>query len=363
MNYRMSTLHPAQTYTADKTEIIDINVADPISAIIFHLNVDNVGNVAPNNHALACLTKLELVDGSDVLFSLSGLEADALDWYHNGVTRSNWNAYRDGMNTDRILAINFGRYLWDPILALDPTKFTNLQLKFTLDIDAGGCAPENNTVRIYAALFDQKTITPEGFLMAKEIKDYAMGSATHEYTDLPTDYPYRKLLLRCQSHDHEPTALLSNLKLSEDQDKRVVFDHSPDEIIRNIMTHSPMYHETILCYAGASALDFFCTPTTRVFGTLTTWGQACILGELAFYDGDGGEFSTICATSSGNVQADVQGWLPHGVYDIHCGLQNEIEDWWDVTKIGSLRADILSAATAASTESVQIFLQQLRKYA
>ena len=362
MNYRMSTLHPKQTYGDDVTEIIDINVADPISALILHINVDNSSSIAPTAHALECLTKVEILDGSDVLFSLTGKEMDALDWYCNFVTRNNWNAYLGGMDTDRILAINFGRYLWDPLLALDPKKFTNLQLKFSLDIDAGGIAPVDNEVEIWLALFDEKEVAPTGFLMAKEIKDYTMASSTHEYTDLPTDYPYRKLLLRCQSPGHEPNALIRNLKLSEDQDKRVIFDHRVNNIIKCFTANAPMYHESILTIAMIAGNYAYCTPTARVFGTVNRWESSVGAGETAFYDGDGGRIDLTSQSLDSNVQVDVQGWLPHGVFEIPMGLQQDIDDWYDVTKIGSLRADILSMGAADNTDSVQIFLQQLRNY-
>jgi len=363
MNYRLSTLHPTQTYDENFTEIVDINVKDPISAIILNLTVDNSSSIAPTAHALACLTKLELVDGSDVLFSLSGYEADALDWYCNHVTRSNWNAYLGGMACNRVLGINFGRYLWDPVLALDPTKFDNLQLKFTLAYQAGGITPANNKVTVLAALFDEKTVTPTGFLMAKEIKDYTMASNSHEYTDLPTDFVYRKLLVRCQYPGHEPGALLRSLKLSEDQDKRVIFDHRFTEIMRSMSQNSPMYHETILGIAMIAGNYQYCTPTERVFGTINRWESSVGAGETAFYDGDGGRCDVTSQSLDSNCQIDVQGWCPHGVYEIPFGLQGEIEDWFDVTKIGSLRADILSKTAASSDDSLQIFLQQLRNYA
>lgn len=363
MFYRLATLHPEQSYNADKTEIIDINVADPISSIIFLLKVGNTASAAPTAHALACLTKIELIDGSDVLFSLNGYETDALDWYNNFVTRSNWNAYLNGMDTDRIIGINFGRYLWDPLLALDPTKFNNLQLKFSLDIDAGGCAPDENTITVLACLFDQKTITPQGFFMSKEIKNYTMGSATHEYTDLPTDYAYRKLLVRCMTAGAEPGARLNTIKLSEDQDKRVILDHKFSEVMRSLSMNSPMLHETILGYISQAGNYGYCTPTSRVFGTVSEWRSSVSLGDVAFYDGDGGRFDVTSKDSGGNVQVDVQGWLPHGVYEIPFGRQDLIEDWFDVSGVGSLIIDILSKSGASASNSCQIFLQQLRGYA
>jgi len=363
MNYRLSTLHPSQAYTADKTEVIDINVADPISALILSLTVGNTASAAPTAHALACLTKIEIVDGSDVLFSLNGYEADALDWYCNGTQRSNWNAYLNGMNTNRFVGINFGRRLWDPILALDPKKFTNLQLKFTIDYDAGGCAPDENIIEIWACLFDEKKVDPIGFLMAKEVKDYPGNGATHEYTDLPVDYPYRKLLVRAHAAGHEPGALLKNLKLSEDQDKRVIFDHKFSNIIRSIGINTPIYAESIIGHVGTTTTAGYCTPTSRVNGICQEWKAEAPTGSIAFYDGDGGQFHVIHELAGSNMQVELKGWLPHGVWEIPLGDQQDIEDWYDVTKIGSLRADILGRSTIDSGDSVQLFLQQLRKYA
>ena len=365
MNYRLSTLHPSQSYDDDdKTEVIDINVADPISEIVIAHKVGNTASAAPTAHALSCLTKIELVDGSDVLFSLSGKEADALDWYCNFVQRSNWNAYLNGMDTDRIVGINFGRFLWDPILALDPKKFTNLQLKFTIDKDAGGCAPDEHTIEIWACMFDEKSVTPEGFLMAKEIKDFAgTASATHEYTDLPTDHPYRKLLIRAQKHGQEPGFLISNLKLSEDQDKRVVFNHGMGTIMRAI-TKGPVYAESIIGHTTNAALLYgYCTPTARVNGVCQEWKYDAPTGSIAFYDGDGGRFRTRHELGTSNMNVELKGWLPHGVWEIPFGDQADIGDWYDVTKIGSLRADITKTAELDTSDSVQIFLQQMRKYA
>ena len=180
MKYRLAQLFAQKSYTADATETIDIDVADPISQLIIELGVVNVGSVAPTAHAIACLTKVELVDGSDVLFSLSGYEAEAADIYHNGMLRANYNPYLDGMECQRFVGINFGRKLWDPMLAFDPKQFRNPQLKLTLDINAGGNAPVTNKLRVWANLFDEKVISPQGFLMHKLIKSYSMGSASAE---------------------------------------------------------------------------------------------------------------------------------------------------------------------------------------
>ena len=95
MNYRLATIQAVKSYTADVTEIIDLDMVDPISQLLIQLDVVNVGDT-PTAHAIACLTKIELIDGSDVLFSLSGYEAEAVDIYHNKRMRSNFNMYLTG---------------------------------------------------------------------------------------------------------------------------------------------------------------------------------------------------------------------------------------------------------------------------
>ncbi len=362
MKYRQAIIHARKAYAADTTEIIDLDVADPISALVIELAVVNVGSIAPTAHAIACLTKIELVDGSNVIFSLSGYEAEAVDWYHNLIQRSNWNPYLDGMEVQRFVGINFGRWLWDPILALDPKKFTNLQLKLTLDINAGGNAPVTNRLQVFGLLFDEKKVSPSGFLMHKEIKNYTMAASSHEYTDLPTDYPYRKLFVRCQTAGTEGCQLIDTIKLSEDRDKRVLFEEDPATILRAIAARSPKYTEEIIGFVGTTATNGFCTPTERVNGVCQRWAATTGAGEIAFYDGDGGRFKVIAATAASNMQVLVNGWAPHATWEIPFGVQEDIDDWYDVSKIGNLKADILSLAGASSSNSTQIFAQQLRKY-
>ena len=361
MNYRLSTIHARKTYTSDITEIIDLNLVDPLSQLIIELAVTGVGD-ASTAHAIACLEKIELVDGSDVLFSLSGYEAEAVDIYNNKAMRKNWNPYLTGMDVQRFVAINFGRYLWDPQLAFDPKKFRNPQLKLTLNIDAGGNASNSNKLQVWGAMFDQKEVSPIGFLMHKEIKSYIMTASGHEYTDMPRDYSYRKLLLRCQKAGTEPNQLVNHVKLSEDQDKKIVLDHGTEDIFRTIAETNPMITELIMFPITTTSGNRYCTPTTRVNGNITEWAAAIAAGAMAFYDGDGGRFKAICATGPTNAQAVVNGWLPHATWEIPFGLQDMIEDWYDVTKVGSLKLDITGESGLAGTETLQIFLQQLRRY-
>lgn len=363
MNYRLATILATETHTADTTKVIDIDVKDPISQIIITHEPTSVGSASPNGHPSRCVTLIELIDGSDVLFSLSGVEAQALDFYHNKIEPPNVLFYTDGNKSESIFNINFGRYLYDPLYAFDPSKFTNPQLKITLDIDGGAIAPVTGDLTVLAHLFDEKAITPTGFFMSKEIKSFTLANATHEYTDLPTDYPYRKLLVRAQRYGTGPEYQIDTVKLSEDTDKRVVLNHTMFQLLRSIASQTPPYREWIIGWGTSSATNFYCTPCYWPAFAGALWRTATTPAGLCFYSGDGGRFSETQEAAGPNWQAHVEGLAPHGVLEIPFGLQDTPEDWYNVSDIGNLKLDIKGAASVGSSQTSEVFLQQLRSYA
>lgn len=362
MNYRLATILAREAHTQDTTKVIDLNLADPVSQFSIIYEPLNGATGAPTAHPAKCISKIELVDGSDVLFSLSGQEAQAADWYHRGKEPPNLVKYLNGNASEMIFNINFGRSLWDPLHAFDPKKFSNPQLKITIDIDAGGIATASGYLTVLALIFDQKVITPTGFLMHKEIKDYALAVSAHEYTDLPTDYPYRKLFARIQVYGIGTELCFNTIKLSEDNDRKIPFTNTISEILKSMVGHAGPYRERIIGNGAATSQYFYCTPAYEPNFGASQWRATIGGGELAFYEGDGGRFKQIQTGAGPNWQALVEGYCPHGVIELPFGIQDDPADWYDPTKLGSLRLDILSAAGMGATDSCQIFLQQLRKY-
>ena len=363
MNYRLATILAREAVSTDFTKVIDLNLSDPVSQ--FHITYEStgVGSGGPDAHAARCLTKIELVDGSDVLFSLSGQECQAVDFYDRKVEPANIPVYLGGMNAEMIFNVNFGRYLWDPLFAFDPKKFTNPQLKITIDRNAGGVSSVAGFLTVLAHIFDGKAITPEGFLMHKEINNYSMGSASHEYIDLPTDYPYRKLLVAAQTHGTGLEYLINTMKLSEDSDRKIPFDLTMFNYLRSVVGLQPPYREHIIVGGGASGRPFYCTPCYWPRVQAASWEGSNIPYTATAWQGDGGRGYLYLEALGGNYDIAVEGWCPHGAVEIPFGLQDDPADWYDVTKLGSLRLDILSVSGRSSADTVQVFLQQLRKYA
>jgi len=363
MNYRIATILAREAVSTDLTVPIDLNLADPVTQFHICYECTGVGSGTPTGHAAACVSRIELVDGSDVLFSLTGLQAQAVDFYHRKKEPSNLNVYLNGMNAEMVYNLNFGRFINDPLFSFDPKKFNNPQLKITIDRNAGGMASVAGFLSVFAKIFDGKEVSPEGFLMHKEIKDYSLASASHEYTDLPTDFPYRKLFIKCLTAGTGPEYLLDTVKLSEDNDRKIPFFLTMFEICRLLVQDNNPFREVVIRSGGAPTNYFYCTPAYWPKVLISPWQGEAEAHIGTVYGGDGGYGTIYLSGTGGNWSVSVEGYAPHGVLEFPFGIQDDPDDWYDVAGFGSLKLDIKSRSGRSSSDKVQILLQQLRRYA
>lgn len=363
MNYRLATILAREEVKADLTKVMDLNLVDPVTQFQIIYESTGVGAGDADDHVAKCITKIELVDGSDVLFSLTGLECQAVDFHHRELEPPNLNFNLAGTEGFWVFNMNFGRYLWDILYAFDPRKFTNAQLKITIDLDAGGVQSEAGFLTVLAHIFDEKEVSPEGFLMHKEIKDYGMGDGTHEYTDLPIDYPYRKLFIAARVLGTGPEHLIDTIKLSEDNDRRIPFNDTFKNILMGVVGQKRPFREMVIAANASTTNYFYCTPCFWPTLQVAHWEGSAMSGELTAWGGDGGKGTLFSSAAGGNYIVEVEGWCPHGAIEIPFGLQDDPADWYDVTKLGSLRLDVLAKSGRSDSDTVQVFLQQLRKYA
>lgn len=364
MDYRLSTLWPRANYTADKTEIIDLDLIDPVTRIVVAYEPDNNGSGAnATAHPAKCISKIELVDGSDVLYSLTGQEAQAVDFYDRKKQVPNQINYLTGNYSKMLFNLNFGRKLFDKELAFDPTRFRNPQLKISMDIDAGGDESNDGYLTVLAHLFDEKVPAPIGFLMSKEIKDYALGVSSHEYTDLPTDFNYRQLFFRGQKYGTMLQELIDIIKISQDVDRKVPLNHSMLEILANMAQEWPIFQEMILEPTNTTTGEYFyCTPCDKVRFACSQWRQAAQANDQAHYAGAGGRYYHSGEAVNCNVSVLVAGEAPHGVVPLLAPLDDDDINGYDIIGIHSLKLDVLTLAAAAATDTAQVLVQQIRKY-
>lgn len=359
MNHRFVELLGLTGLVDEQIVEVDLDMADPVSALMLDLRVTHGVAASSTEHNLKCFKKIEIIDGSDVLFSLDGLETQALDIYDSGIhPRGGWFHYLNGIESDAQVAISFGRHLWDEELAFDPKKFSNPKLKITFDLNLGGMVVDSGKLSVLGLLFDERAITPTGFLMTKEVKRWSKDANGHEYTDMPTDYPYRKMFLQGRLAEYPPHRIFANIKLSSDQDKKVILNNEFRDLMFGIGRENAYIRET--CNSAVSAaLDVsHITPTMDVMSTATAWEAILAAGDMATFNGDGGYLQHIAA-GVGKAVYNIGGWAPHGTLSIPFGLQAVIADWFDVRGIGSLKLDV----TSGNDDAVQkLFIQQYRMY-
>jgi len=362
LRYRVASIHPYEDYGASGTKTKDIDITDVISRIEIIAYFIN-GDATQADHPAANVSKLELVDGSDVLYSLTGKCAQVVDYYDRKKTLSNNCSRSIGHAQQAIFGINFGRYLWDPLLAFDPNKFKNPQLKITWNEAIANAACTVNGFRIDAYCFDEFVPTPGGFLMDKEIFSYAPAANAYEYIQLPTDYPYRRMFLQALVAGIDIGALLSEFKLSENEAKKIPFDTTFSEEWNRHVRNYDLYREWINTHAETIGQTLNITPVRAFYvaggQNAGTYGIGTVFNG---WPGVGGQIKLWASINSPEVMAEVGGYAPHGALDFPFGKEDIIEDWYDVTKLGSLKFRVKAGASALSTHTFRVLLQQHRKY-
>lgn len=355
MNYRIASILAPEAANTAGTKTLDINLADPVSRITIQFKGMNSDNT-PIAHPAKMVSKIEMVDGSDVLFSLSGVECQALNYYDKGRMPHTVLNYMNDVYAIATYELDFGRFLWDGAYAFDPKKFTNPQLKITHNKALGGSSPDAGELSVFAHIFDEKEVAPVGFMMNKEQYGYTLVASATEHIDLATDYPYRKLLLQSMSMTLQPWQQYNQVKLDQDNGRRVIINDEKMSNLLKLFRMWPEFQETIMAVSTTDAEDYPCAATYERIATLAQVGEAL---DSWIVDTYGGSIN-VDATAGGTFLAVISGLVPHSAFCLPFGLQEDPADWFDVSGIGSLRLSIKAGSSASGT--CEIISQQLRSY-
>jgi hypothetical protein len=360
MNYRIATLLDRETADTAATKVIDISLVEPISCFTIQFRGTNNGST-PTATPAKMISLVELVDGSDVLASLSGIQLEALQVFEEGSLVQFGRTFVDNNISIVALKLNFGRWLWDDILALDPTKFRNLQLRITHNKALGGSAPDAGQLSVFAHVFDERVISPVGFLMNKQVMSYALADSAHYYVDLPVAYPVRKLIIQSLFAGKQPYEQYNKIKLYTDEQKKVIINGvNVSDLLRFLDTdQNPYFIETIRAPLTTSDVYYYFTSTfdTKITGANID-AAAAYIEPTASYGGK----SYVKASAANCFDLHVNGKCPHGSFCIPLGRQDVIEDWFDTRKIGSWKLDITAGSSVGSGSTCEIITQQLRSY-
>ena len=358
MRYRIAEILAPEDLGVSGSKITDITISDIISRIEIIMRTKN-GDTGFDDHPAANITKIEMVDGSDILFSLSGREIQALNFYDRDLAAENHMTGSNGEWMRATFGIDFGRYLYDPELAFDPKKFTNPQLKITWNEAVANTSCEENNIRVQAHIFDELVPTPVGFLMTKELYTYTPVANAYEYIDLPRDFPIRKLLLGSHQETRTFTQMVAEARLSEDNDKRVPINLTGDEIFWLMKKLYPEYGENVYMVIANTETEFRVTPSEDA---VIVGQQTSMTDGLHIIFSNGGLAKGTKETTAETIYMLCRGFIPHGYASIPFGQADLPADWYDVTKIGSLSLRLKAGPSLGTAPTAQVISQQLRRY-
>ena len=358
MNYRLAAIVSEETIIPAKTKVIELDMKDIVSRIQINVEVNMDGTVLGDNLA-AIVSNIELVDGSEVLFSMSGVECQALDYFQTGVMPFMALSDRDGNDSIITYNINFGRWLYDKVLAFDPTKFNNPQLKITHNYQACGGTPNVATMEVRAYMFDENPPTPPGFILSKEHYQFTSGvNNTYHDIEMPTDHPTRRYMIIGKAEGYFCQQVVKEVRLSEDNLKRIPVDSTVWQLLKSIRSEFPRIREYGHFNLLAATKVIYAAPT-----------QDLVVNAMSDTVTDIISVSTIPAkmpltldvTADGAVNMEISGYDPHYAFVIPLGRKDEIEDWYDVTKVGNLKLRT-RAGSAGILGTVEIVTEQYRAY-
>lgn len=361
MKYRIAQMQDKVNVLTTNPPAEDLDFVDVVSRLALKISVKNPTGASPGylDHISSVLTDIEIVDGSDVLLSLTGKRLLGMNYWDKGhAPYQKLHAVAD-TSSRFLLDIDFGRYLWDMELGFDASKFKNPQLKLTFDdtkLVASGIQELNYS--LYAYLFDEKVATPRGFIMRKAIEEWTPSNAAYHTVVMPTDYKYRAIFAYSRGTNLGLSNGIEEIRLSENLDKKIPLDIYTSDL-RYLLASEYERFEEYLEFRNI-------TPTTpaTLFSAITDELRAVMstgaVGTVEV-DTDSDEL-TLDASAAGDAFGLAFGWNPmHMIPCLFCD-QRDISDWYDVTKLDSLKLRTKAKATPQTGAEAAIYLEQLRTY-
>jgi hypothetical protein len=358
-NYRIATILPSESKTAAGTKIIDILDRDVISRIDIKYNVTRTTHTM-SAHPAIDISKIELVDGSEILASLNGYECQALNIYNRRCPSMNHGQHYAGNGEVSLYGLDFGRKLWDPVLAFDPKKFKNPQLKITYALtgcDAGGAAA---TLEVLGYFFDEKPVSPMGMLVAKEHYSWTPVASAYDHVLLPQDMPIRKMLIRAFQSGYEPWYTISNVRIDEGNVKKIPFEMDIETYFRFMKGQWSLVEEMLVSAGATSGRAVYVTPTQYYLLLGATLSTATTTVYTATWN-RGGLMTLYTTNANDPIAGVVTGWLPNHCIEFPFGNPDDPDDWYDVAKVGSPRVRT-AGGSSTSGGTGQILLEQLKTY-
>ena len=362
MYYREVEILRAESIAAAGTRTVDINITDPISKLSVIWKKFNTNDV-PIAHPGNIVKNILVCDGADVLFSMNGSHAQSMAYFTDNIQPPSIINYCTGECSVQCAEIKFGRVLYDELLALDPKRFNNLQIKVEHDLALGGSTGTVANLSIYAHCFDEKVIEPQGFLYNKEVYTFLPVAGAWYYVDIPTDYPVRGLLWGAEAATDGPNFIFDEFKLTENQGKHILIESEMHRYMYQTGAYYDPWNEIAYCHPSAADtnLALYITPHfERQAAMIPTATAEGLLGQ----SNAGCVVNVQVEDTNQILKGHVMGHNPFGAMWLKTFGGDDVDDCWQIEYTGSGRLELhaIAGLAAQGTKYQHVYTQQVRKY-
>ena len=304
------------------------------------------------------VSKLEVVDGSDVLHSLSFRQEQARDYFLTG--RLPFQQLKSTLGGVVIEAadIYFGRFPGDRDYYLDTSRFKNcmLSLASALTISAtAGFATGTGYLTVILKLIEDAAPPCQGFILSKEAENFTTVGSGTKSTDLATDADYQSLMFGALATTVEPDVKISNWLLTLNNDSFVPFNLSATQILQENIRRLPAVRQ-----AMEYLLDTAVTWLGDIYGRTSAWVGPVGATSKGLLTGQTAEQSVVSMTTGAGPgsKINVRGYAPHSFLEYRFGDGIVVDDYLKMAGVSSLR---LKATDAASGGAYTVVTNQLHR--
>jgi len=356
MKYRHVVLQDNIDISTADTKTFDLSISDVISRLGFKFQIQNHATTPVIiAHPAAAVSKIELIDGSTTLASLSAKELLTMNYYDHKQTPLSWINGVTATQSHFACALDFGRWLWDTQLALNPRPYKNLQARVTYNKALYESSSTYMYMTMWADVFDEKSVTPTGFIKRHEIATWTPANSAEASTKLPLDRIIRALFATGYATDADIASQIYRLKLSEDSNKKVPIDCYIRRYIAQMYLDYPAIQESV-DHLGASGGEVLYTmPSYDCDYEGNSTGNEVVYAPT--YTAD---VLTVKGATGGNrINGTVRGHIPFHTIPLYFGDRNDPSDWYDPSSFKSLEFIATGASSVGTSPVGRLCIEQL----
>ena len=359
MNYREVELLRKESIATAGTRTIDLGLDQAVSRLDVIWKKTNT-NRTPIAHPGKIVERIDVVDGSDVLYSLNGQDAQAMAFFSTEEQPGCMINYELGQWSMQIASIYFGRWLWDEMYALDPKRHNNIQIKVQHNLANGGSTGTVADLSIYAHVFNDRVVTPKGFVQCREIYSFLPVASAWVYIDMPQDYPIRALMFGANECEDGPEYNTNSFKVSENGGKNILAESEMERYLLVQSGHLRPWSEKILLKTAAAATDLTAYQSCHWERRFSGCVEGAGLG-VGVTSNAGCKLVLQNATAAAIIEGHAHGFAPFGQTWIPFADMKD-EGGWETVGKGNSRLDLKAGDTPDTDEYVRVAVNQLRSY-